>query len=71
MAPIRIGIGKSNRRGGGGEGSLLKELPLGETNKPIKTAQGTGQNDCCSLNRVSYHSPGLSLAKKKAGYVQV
>lgn len=45
MAPIMIGIGKSNRHGGDKGASFLKELPLGETNKPIKKAQGTGQSD--------------------------
>lgn len=45
VAPIMIGIGKSNRHGGDTGASFLKELPLGETNKPIKKAQGTGQSD--------------------------
>lgn len=45
MPPIMIGIGKSNGHAGGKGASLLKELPLGETNKPIKKAQGTGQSD--------------------------
>lgn len=74
MAPIMIGIGKSNRYGGSkGAFSFLKELPVGETNKPIKKARGTGWSDWCkqcSLNGLSNHSLGLSLPKEKGSYVQ-
>lgn len=68
-----IGIGRSNRLGGGEGASHLKELLLGETNKPIKKAQGTGQSDWCwqrSLNSLSHRSLGLSLPEKRAGYAQ-
>lgn len=74
MAPIMIGIGKSNRyRGSKGAFSFLKELPVEETNKPIKKAQGIGWSDWCeqcSLNGLSNHSLGLSLPKEKGSYIQ-
>lgn len=75
MAAIMIGNDKPNNRHGAGKGaSFLKELPLGETSKPIKKAQGTGQSEQCwqhFLNDISYHSLGLSLTKGKASYVEI